>query len=108
MIFIESKTFTKAAQKLLFEDELMELQKGLLQNPKLGVVIPGTRSLRKLRIGQRAKGKGKRGGARIIYYFLQRKEHLHLLLLYPKDKKDDLTATEKKILNVLVEEIEKT
>lgn len=45
MIFIESKAFTKAAQGLLTEEEMMDLQKGLLQNPKRGVVIPGTRSL---------------------------------------------------------------
>jgi hypothetical protein len=107
MIFIESKAFTKAAQELLSEEEILELQKRLLQNPQLGVVIPGTRSLRKLRLRLQARGKGKRGGARIIYYFLQRKSHLHLLLLYSKGKKDDLTPQEIKILNALVEEIEK-
>ncbi len=64
---------------MLSEEEMMELQKGLLQNPKLGAVIPGTRSLRKLRFGLQSQGKGKRDGARIIYYFLQRKSHLHLL-----------------------------
>jgi len=108
MIFIESKAFSKAAPELLAEEDMMELQKGLLQNPKLGVVIPGTRSLRKLRFGLRAGGKGKRGGVRIIYFFLERKSHLHLLLIYPKSKKDDLTSKETKILNALVEQIEKT
>ncbi len=108
MVFIESKAFTKVAQELLTEEEMMDLQKGLLQNPKRGVVIPGTRSLRKLRLGLSAQGKGKRGGARLIYFFFELKSHLHLLLIYPKGKKDNLTATEKKILNALVDEIEKT
>lgn len=107
MIFIESKAFTKASEELLSEEDVIELQKRLLQNPKIGDVITGTRSLRKLRIGQRARGRGKRGGARLIYYFLQRKAHLHLLLLYPKGRMDDLTSDQKKILNALVEEIEK-
>jgi hypothetical protein len=61
-----------------------------------------------LRIGLLAQGKGKRGGARLIYFFFERKSHLHLLLIYPKGKKDDLTSQEKKILNALVEEIERT
>ncbi len=108
MVFIESKAFTKAAQELLTEEEMMNLQKGLLQNPKRGVIIPGTRSLRKLRLGLSVRGKGKRGGARLIYFFFELKSHLHLLLIYPKGKKDDLTAAEKKVLNTLVEEIERT
>ena len=108
MIFIESKAFTKAAQELLTEEPMMDLQKGLLQNPKRGVVIPGTRSLRKMRLGLSARGKGKRGGARLIYFFFERKSPLHLLLIYSKGKKDDLTSQEKRILNAMVEEIERT
>lgn len=108
MIFIESKAFTKAVQELLAEEEMRRLQKELQQNPKLGVVIPGTRSLRKLRIKVSKRGKGKRGGARLIYFYFERKSHLHLLLIYAKGKKDDLTSAEKKILNALVEAIERT
>ena len=108
MVFIESKAFTKAASELLFEDELLEIRKRLLRDPRLGTVIPGTNGLRKLRAGQRLRGKGSRGGLRIIYYFLERKAHLHLLLLYHKGDKADLTAKEKAVLRALVDEIEKS
>jgi hypothetical protein len=108
MIFIESKVFSKAAQQLLTDDELADLQQSLLQNPNLGDLIPGTGGLRKLRIGQHARGKGKRGGARVIYYFLQRRAHLHLLLLYSKAQAEDLTADQKKNLRQWIKEIETT
>jgi len=108
MIFIEAKAFTKAAQVLLTEEELRELQETLLHDPTLGDLIPGSGGLRKLRIRQHARGKGKRGGARVIYYFLQRKAHLHLLLLYAKAQAEDLTSAQKKTLRQWIREIEST
>jgi hypothetical protein len=108
MIFIEAKAFTKAAQDLLTEEEFRELQETLLRDPTRGDLIPGTGGLRKLRIGQHARGKGKRGGARVIYYYLQRKAHLHLLLLYAKAQTEDLTLEQKKSLRQWLQELERT
>ncbi len=108
MIFIEAKAFSKAAQVLLTEEELRELQERLLHDPTLGDLIPGTGGLRKLRIGQHARGKGKRGGVRVIYYFLQRNSHLHLLLLYAKAQAENMTSEQKKILRQWIREIEST
>lgn len=106
MIFIESRAFTRAGQALLSEGQLLELQQRLLKNPSCGDLMPGTGGLRKLRIGLSTRGKGKRGGARVIYYHLAKRNHLHLLLLYAKAQREDLTPGQKKILRQMIQEIE--
>ncbi len=106
MLFIESQIFTTATRRILSDDDLIDLQKCLLQYPKLGKVIPGTGGLRKLRIGDQTRQRGKRGGARVIYFFLEREMHIHLLLLYTKDQMLDLSQDQKRFLKGLVQEIE--
>lgn len=68
MEIIETQVFTKDIVKLLSDNEYRELQKALVENPLLGHLIPGGAGLRKLRWS--AGGKGKRGGLRIIYYYV--------------------------------------
>ena len=63
--FIEHPSFTKQIESLFSDEEYRRLQTDLAANPESGDVIPRLGGLRKLRWG--AKGKGKRGGARIIY-----------------------------------------
>ena len=65
MIFVELPAFTQ--QKLFDDDALRAIQGQLLLNPDAGDLIPGGRGLRKLRAG--LGGQGKRGGARVIYYW---------------------------------------
>ena len=62
--FIEHPTFTKQIESLFEDDEYRRLQTDRAANPESGDVIPGLAGLRKLRWS--AKGKGKRGGGRII------------------------------------------
>jgi len=66
MVFIETPTFTKTITGLLTDDEYRLLQNELAQNPEEGDLIPGGGGVRKIRFA--AQGKGKRGGARLIYY----------------------------------------
>lgn len=73
------------------------------QNPLVGDLVPGTSGLRKLRVA--ARGKGKRGGARIIYYFGSPRVPVLLLAAYAKGERSDLTAAEKRLLAALVSEI---
>ena len=73
----------------------------MLDTPKSGDVIHGTGGIRKLR--WQAKGKGKRSGVRIIYYYLDNKKRFYLLTLYAKNEVIDLTANEKKLLKQLVD-----
>lgn len=64
---VETPLFIKQAAELFDENERNELIDVLAANPQAGDEIPGTSGVRKMRFG--AKGKGKRGGARIIYYW---------------------------------------
>lgn len=66
MLFIETSIFTQLAAELLDDESLRTLQNLLLEKPERGPVIAGTGGLRKLRLA--LPGRGKRGGARVIYY----------------------------------------
>ena len=85
----ETPTFTRQAEKLFSDDEKMELVSFLSIHPLAGDLIPGTGGVRKLRFA--ASGRGKRGGARVIYYYLDEDLPLYALLAYPKNAKVDLT-----------------
>ena len=101
-LFVESRLFEKIRSDYLSDDEFRELRQMLLAQPEIGTVIQGSGGLRKVRFG--TKGKGKRGGARIIYYFLDAKSRFYLLTIYTKNEVTDLTSTEKKQLKSLMEE----
>jgi hypothetical protein len=104
MEFIEAKQFTQAALEHLNEAEYLELQMDLIKNPKKGVLIKGGGGIRKLRFG--AQGRGKSGGVRVIYYWRSRAGQIHMLALYPKSIKLNLTDNEVSALARLVKGIE--
>jgi len=101
MIFIETPVFTRRIAALVDEDDYFELQATLLLDPEAGVVIPGTGGIRKIRIA--AGRRGKRGGARVIYYRFVDESHIGMFFVYAKNERDDLTAAEKKVLAGIVE-----
>jgi mRNA-degrading endonuclease RelE of RelBE toxin-antitoxin system len=68
MIFQELSAFTRQAEDHLPDDELLDLQLRLMERPDTGDLIPSGRGLRKMR--WRGSGRGKRGGLRIIYYWV--------------------------------------
>jgi mRNA-degrading endonuclease RelE of RelBE toxin-antitoxin system len=103
MLFIETSIFTELASQLLNDEQLRTLQNLLLEKPERGPVIAGTGGLRKLRFA--LPGRGKRGGARVIYYWQNDRRRIFLVLIYPKGAKDDLTPSEKVILKQLVKEL---
>jgi len=70
MEIIESDTFLSRITKLIDDLELWELEEYVALNPIAGAVIPGSRGLRKLRWAIPGKARGKRGGMRIIYYYV--------------------------------------
>jgi hypothetical protein len=69
-----------------------------MANPEAGDVIEGTGGLRKLRHADLRRGKGKRGGLRVIYYWWDGKRQFWLFTLYDKNEMDDLSSNEKKML----------
>lgn len=100
MVFIETPVFTNQVKAILSEDEYRELQIYLASNPSAGDVVQGTGGLRKIRWG--AKGKGKRGGARAIYFHKNSADQIYMLFLFSKNQSSDLTAAQKKDLSALV------
>ena len=86
---------------------LLAIQTELLRNPGAGAVIPGTGGLRKARIADAGRGKGKRGGYRVIYLDLPDAARTYLLTLYDKSEKDDISADEKRVLRAIAEKIKK-
>ena len=103
MEFIETSVFTKALNALLTDDEYRLLQNMLWQDPLAGDVVRGGGGIRKIRFG--IDGRGKSGGVRVIYYSMPVAEEIYMLLIYPKSKKDSLSAEETAVLRALVKEL---
>ena len=101
MIFIETPVFTRQIIALVDDDDYAELQRELANNPEAGDVIAGTGGLRKIRMA--AKGHGKRGGARVIYYYFSCASQIALLLAYAKNEAENLTTAQKKALKLVIE-----
>jgi hypothetical protein len=101
MIFIETPVFTKGLKDLLDDDRYAEFQRWLARHPDSGDLIEGTGGIRKIRVA--SSGRGKRGGSRVIYYHFTAAAHIALLMIYPKNEQDDLTATQRKALKRIVE-----
>jgi len=102
MRFVETPVFTREILRLLRDDDYRSLQFALLFRPDAGAIISGSGGLRKLRWS--LPGRGKRGGMRVIYYWRKAEEVIYLLFVYPKNRQEDLTPQQLKILRNLVKE----
>lgn len=89
----------------LTDDDLWNLQKELLKEPKKGSVIPGTGGLRKIRVP--LADRGKRGSARACYVDFEIARIIYLVYCYPKNKKEDLTVEEKRLATKIIDEAKK-
>jgi mRNA-degrading endonuclease RelE of RelBE toxin-antitoxin system len=99
-VVAETPIFSRQTERLFSEDEKRELIDFLAENPLAGDEIPGTGGVRKVRFA--ASGRGKRGGARVIYYYLDETMPLYALLAYAKNAKTDMTPDEKRAVSALV------
>jgi hypothetical protein len=108
LTFVETNVFTKRMSALGLEESLRGLQLGLLDNPEAGDVEPGTAGLRKIRIGDPTRGKGKRGRARVHYLWLPHRGRIYLMFVYGKNEASMLTADQKKKLREVVAQIKAT
>jgi mRNA-degrading endonuclease RelE of RelBE toxin-antitoxin system len=95
-LFIETTAFTRQVTTRLDDQAYAALQQQLLEKPNAGTVIPGCEGLRKLRLPDPGRKKGKRGGYRVIYLHVPEADWILLLDLYDKDQKDDLAPQEKR------------
>lgn len=101
VVIVETRGFTARISDLLRDEDYRFLQLELVRNPEVGRVIPGTGGLRKLRWA--ASGRGKRGGARVIYFWHAKSQHLLMLFVFPKNERSDLTAAQRRALRKTVE-----
>jgi len=102
MEFIETPVFTAEVRSLLAEEEYRNLQLALALRPQQGSLIRGSGGLRKVR--WKAKGKGKSGGVRVIYYWITEEATIYMLMVYGKSDQADLTPAQVKTLSKLVKE----
>ena len=102
MQFIETSVFTRQVTALLADDDYRQLQAALSVHPDAGSIIPHSGGLRKMRWA--LAGRGKRGGVRIIYYWVVAQERILMLFMYPKNVQDDLTPQQLKVLRTIIEE----
>ena len=100
---IELAGYRRRADELLTPEERDAVIDLVAYEPTCGNVMPGAGGLRKVRIGR--GGMGKRGGARVVYYYREDRMPILLLALYAKNEKGDLTVAEKKEFVALVKEI---
>lgn len=80
------------------DDSYRALQNEIAEQPDRGKVMPGCGGLRKLRFADPSRGKGKRGGVRVIYLYIPEASRVDFFDIYGKHEKNDLTTKEKKIL----------
>jgi len=99
-IFIETSLFTKLLPRYLSDEEYRFLQWYLFEHPESGDIIPGSGGVRKIRWSQ--KGKGKRGGLRVVYYWKESASEIWLLTIYSKSERATIPGH---ILKRIAEEI---
>ena len=95
--------FKVEATELIGADGIEAVAVYLIDHPDVGDVIPGAGGARKVRWA--AKGKGKRGGVRIIYVYVVVAARIYLLRCYAKNVRTDLTADERKALRRIAAEL---
>ena len=104
--FIETTIFTKQWHDLnLTDEDLRKLQNHLLKNLNAGDIIKGTGGAVKLR--WTLPGRGKRGGARVIFVDFIYIEHLYFLTCYPKSEKINLSDDENKEIKNVIKRLHK-
>ena len=101
MRILEAPAFARKIVTLLTDLEHWGLQEFVAAMPMAGKLIPGGHGFRKLR--WRTKGRGKRGGIRVIYYY-RVKEYIFFVAAYSKTEQEDLRSDQLRALVRLIEE----
>jgi len=107
---VESRGFSADRARLerareLSDEDIVAMEQSILADPHVGDLVPGTGGLRKVRVGQRAAGRGKRGGVRVYYLDLPRQRVTHLLAIFGKRQKSDLSVAERRQVAAAVQQL---
>jgi hypothetical protein len=101
VVFVETHAFTVRIRSLLPDESYRLFQSALVGAPDLGVVVPGTGGIRKVRWA--GSGRGKRGGIRVLYFSHRASSTTLLLFAFAKAEIDDLSAAQKAALRRIIE-----
>lgn len=93
---VETAVFQVKASRIMTESERSQIVDAVATRPDAGVILTGSKGLRKMRIA--LAGRGKRGGGRIIYWYHSPGYPVVLLWVFAKNEADDLTAVQLKRL----------
>lgn len=100
LTFVYLRLFDATAEDMLSDADMQRAEQALLDNPWRGDVESGTGGVRKLRVA--VHGRGKRGGARVMYLYVERTAHVFFILAYLKNAQGTLSEREKKQVRALV------
>lgn len=101
-VFVELPGFERHRVEYLSDDAFRTLQATLMKSPDAGDIMEGTGGLRKLRFIDSRRGKGKRGGLRVIYFWWEAGSQFWLYTVYDKDERDDLSPKQRKMLKAML------
>src|SRR3989344_5601698 len=107
-IFIQTSTFERRVDERGADELSRQIERLILENPEEGAVISGTGGIRKMRVEDPRRGKGKRGGFRVLYLDLPDRERIYSITLYDKGEKADISPDEKRVLRELVKTLKQT
>jgi hypothetical protein len=101
-VFVELPAFERYRSVYLDDEAFLALQNLLMNHPEVGDPIPDAGGLRKLRFADARRGKAKRGGLRVIYYWWMTGFEFWLFTVYDKDEMADLTPPQRKALKAMI------
>lgn len=103
--FIEVDVFRKSLDKLASLETLFAIQSDLISNPKRGAIISGTNGVRKARIADKKKKRGKSSSFRYLYLYLEKVGVVYLIVFFAKSDIENISKSDKQEISSLVERI---
>lgn len=103
-VVVETPEFIRQAKSCMDDDAKNSFIEFIAKSPLVGDLMSGTGGARKVRWMNR-QGRGKRGGARIIYYYHNQTIPIFLFTVYGKNQKANLTKAEQNALRGIIESI---
>ena len=104
-VVVATPKYEREVGRLLTESERASMEDAIASNPEGHPVVPGTGGVRKARWGR--QGMGKRGGVRVIYYYLVAGATVYMLSVYSKNEQSDMTAEGRNLARKFVEGVKK-
>ena len=106
----KSRSFSRKLHQVTGDaaDQILRtIQRELHRRPDRGAIVPGLGGIRKARLANPTRGKGKRGGYRYLYLYLEKRQHIHLLLLLDKNEQEDANEAQRRQMREWVAQVNK-